>query len=399
MTTTTTNGTVAATQVIGGGYIWNMVSTNSPPTFSQPQLLDSLLPGYGTTNASWRETTGTSINDSGAIVGTATYSGTDTSIAAGSHGVLLLPDQIMRDNNPINSTNNTVWVGQQVCLTDVVSGVPTNAITSYHWVIPGANKTTNDTAFYDYQPTAYNSNYTNLFTPTNYTTNSYCNFYWSSGASNQVVYCTNVIYGQTNVVSATFNVSRPTDIITTPQIGAITAGTNDPDFPGEARLAFGNVSSFSTVGILFTNAAPSAASIGISRWVQLITSDVVTNMPSGVADISRDGCDGLPNFPYNSGPQANDSPNGPLFSTNTSTSRYFNATMYLMWQPTNSLVLNGDKTVMVPLKGYPWHWSGTAVNTSGTWTGPTSPQYPPTNAANIDVTNEPTWTTNSGFPF
>lgn len=37
------------------------------------------------------------INDSGAIVGTATYSGTNTAIAAGSHGIMLCPCDIVSD--------------------------------------------------------------------------------------------------------------------------------------------------------------------------------------------------------------------------------------------------------------------------------------------------------------
>jgi len=42
----------------------------------------------------------------------------------------------------VNSTNNTVWVGQQINLTNMVLGSATNsAVTSYHWAIPGANNT------------------------------------------------------------------------------------------------------------------------------------------------------------------------------------------------------------------------------------------------------------------
>jgi hypothetical protein len=113
MTTTVagTNGapqTVPATQVVGsayylGGCIWNMIpSTNSPPTFGNPQKLDTLVPGYGTTNAPWSGIEPASINDSGAIVGTATYSGTNMAIAAGSHGVILLPLSFVRET-PVGS--------------------------------------------------------------------------------------------------------------------------------------------------------------------------------------------------------------------------------------------------------------------------------------------------------
>jgi hypothetical protein len=114
MTTTVagTNGapqTVPATQVVGecfaGSCIWNMIpSTNSPPTFGNPQKLDTLVPGYGTTNAPWSGITPASINDSGAIVGTATYTpqGTNDTTPSGSHGVMLLPVAFVRET-PIGS--------------------------------------------------------------------------------------------------------------------------------------------------------------------------------------------------------------------------------------------------------------------------------------------------------
>jgi len=45
------------------------------------------------------------INDSGAIVGTAAFSGTDTNIAPGSHGVLLLPCQLTLLNGDTNTNS------------------------------------------------------------------------------------------------------------------------------------------------------------------------------------------------------------------------------------------------------------------------------------------------------
>ena len=314
--------------------------------------------------------------------------------------VMLLPNYITRDGNMVNSTNNTVWVGQQINLTNYIStSIPASAITSYQWHIPGANNTANDTAFYDYKPNTTSSNYTNLFTPTNYTTNNYCNFYWSSGGSNQVVTCTEVIYGQTNTVTATFNVSRPTDIITTPQIATIKVDTGDSSYSPQPALYFGDIVTGTIPGITFTNAAPSASILGNNLWVQIINSAVITALPStGSVPVFHSGVDSAKGFPYpslNGGLDTQDSPDLSLpFPTSlTNVSYNFRATMYLMWQPNSS---HGDKTVMVPLKAYPWHWGGTAVNTSGTWTGPESPSYPPTNAANVDVTNEPVWTTSFG---
>ena len=70
--------------------------------------LSNLIPP----NSGWSGVGGGAINDSGAIVGTATYSGTNTAIAAGSHGVMLIPLKVtwetISDNTPIDDNNNPV---------------------------------------------------------------------------------------------------------------------------------------------------------------------------------------------------------------------------------------------------------------------------------------------------
>ena len=373
------------TQIIGydnsgNGVLWEINPTNS--VFNSPQYLNDLV-----TNTGWSNVGANFINDYGAIVGTATKSGT-------SHGVMLVPNYITRDGLPVNSTNNTVWVGQQINLTNYVStNIPPSAITSYQWNIPGA---TNGTAFYDYKPTSTSSNYTNLFTPTNYTTNSSCNFYWSSGGSNQVVTCTEIIYGKTNTVSATFNVSRPNAAITTTH-GTITVGTNDSSNPGRPYLYFGD-NPPATPGMAFTNSIP--LTNGVTEWVQIIANDTITFTRPTPPPTSRveSGNDAgkPPTFPYAIGSKTEDSPDNPLFDVYASVNRNFVATMYLMWQPSTNMV-NGDNTVLVPLMGYQWNWSGTATNNSGTWSlMPGSANYP-TNASDVDVTNEPTWSTNAVF--
>jgi len=48
------------------------------------------------------------INDSGAIVGTATYSGTNTAIAAGSHGVMLVPMDLVVQTAPGSGQYQTI---------------------------------------------------------------------------------------------------------------------------------------------------------------------------------------------------------------------------------------------------------------------------------------------------
>jgi len=300
----------------------------------------------------------------------------------------------------VNSSNNTVWVGQQINLTNMVLGSATNAaVTSYHWAIPGANNTTNDTAFYDYQPNAENSNYTNLFTPTNYLTNSHVNFYWSSGGSNQVVYCTNVIYGQTNVVSATFNVSRPTNCVVSATPGNVGVGVTSRGVPilydglGPAKTLSPGISFNETMGAL----PPGFTATNV--WNQIINQDAET-WTTGASSMSsnRFGYDGANDdeYPYDVGDTTRDSPRGPLPSTNTALTRAFRATMYFMWQPASSSV-NGDKTVVVPLRSYQWNWQGTATNgaPSAGWGLEIGTNYP--GATNVDVTVEPQWSTNAFF--
>jgi hypothetical protein len=384
-TVTVGTNTVAQPQIIGysslGYTLWDYTHLDGTAATSYvAKNINQLIP----TNSGWTNFYyPTAINDSGCICGTATKSSDGTT-----HGILLIPNYITRDGNMVNATNNTVCVGQQINLTNMILGSATNAaVTSYHWVIPGANNTTNDTAFYDYEPTVTSSNYTNLFTPTNYTTNSYCNFYWSSGGSNQVVYCTNVVYGQTNVVSAMFNVSSPQAKINATE-GTI--GING------FYLVFGTTN----YGMIFspTSSGP-AGFAGTNQWVQVIQGQTnIVTTPTNT--VSSSGCD--TQFPYPKAPPGSagtvDSPDSILAGTYLTVHRDFNATMYLMWQPysTNALV-NGDNTVLVPLRAINWNWSGTATNNSGWSLVPGSAVYP-SNTNDFNVTSEPAWTNDGALP-
>jgi hypothetical protein len=83
------------------------------------------------------------INDSGAIVGTANYNGTNTGIAAGPHGVLLLPCQFRLLNGDTNLSdvdgadffgNRPATLDYSYLATDnpftasVISGLGTNSL-------------------------------------------------------------------------------------------------------------------------------------------------------------------------------------------------------------------------------------------------------------------------------
>jgi hypothetical protein len=97
---------VTATEVIGngagGGYVWEMTPTlSAAKTFDGPTLINDLLPGEPKTSP-WKVTSVASINDGGAIVGTATYTptGPNDPTAAGPHGVMLMPLAIVRETTP-----------------------------------------------------------------------------------------------------------------------------------------------------------------------------------------------------------------------------------------------------------------------------------------------------------
>jgi pimeloyl-ACP methyl ester carboxylesterase len=169
ITTGGTTQTNAATQVIGtdgtSGYIWQLnPPSTSAPSFANPQILDSLVASYTASNTpSWSQVVPSSINDSGALVGTATYTQQNSSdpIAAGQHGVILLPAELAVDadrngtivlanenpsgtdpkGNPVDQTTQLkpfrFWINNDEDSgtanpngSDVVSSTPTTAVSN-----------------------------------------------------------------------------------------------------------------------------------------------------------------------------------------------------------------------------------------------------------------------------
>jgi hypothetical protein len=312
----------------------------------------------------------------------------------------ITPILIERDNQPINGNNNTVAVGQQINLTLYAPGL--NNITNYQWTIPG---TSTGTAFKDYQPTATNSNYTPLLPTDLNGPNVYSvSFYWSDAADNRQILCTFTLNGQNYTIPVTLNIQRPLAGISASTNGAIAVDTNY-GYPGPPSywLHFGeNIGTNNGVSFSQTNSPAPGGFTGQFRYVQT-ASVAITNSPSynPVSVTSPAGTNIDTTFPYDypdaGGVTAYDSPADPYIdSTNQTTTEKFHATMYLYWQAysTNSVV-NGDKTVYVPLRGVNWSWSATATNTSGTWTlVPGSVNYP-TNLNDFPVTNEVQWLNNA----
>jgi len=189
-----------------------------------------------------------------------------------------------------------------------------------------------------------------------------------------VVYCTNVIYGKTNVVSENFNVAGPTNAtiqMITNSAGPIEADTNYHPYLGQWCLHYGfNGSNGSNPGITFTN-APAVGPTGTFSWVQIVNTDSLQTTDrdgSHGGDTEVSGLDG--SYPYaGSTPSyAIDGPGDLLIVTDVYGYKTFSATMYLLWQCSPTLA-NGDNTVPVAIRQANWNVAGAATNT-GTLTAP-----------------------------
>ena len=88
--TQTAYGPVGFMPWVGRGKLWQNGQIYDPT---------SLTPAAQGTNAAWTNIIAADINDSGAMVGTATYVGTSTAIAAGQHAITLFPAELAVDAN------------------------------------------------------------------------------------------------------------------------------------------------------------------------------------------------------------------------------------------------------------------------------------------------------------
>ena len=148
---------------------------------------------------------------------------------------------------------------------------------------------------------------------------------------------------------------------------------------GQPGIAFGSPTGYSNT------------SGGAFELVQLISTDSQAN-----------GAPGLDTkVPY-PGPPTSDTPALPLGSAPTTTTRYFVANMFLMWQAT------GANTIMVPLGNQSWGFNGSATCASScasntSWAPSTTSAGPmgsftPSSASQTGVRNNilvdgiPTWT-------
>jgi hypothetical protein len=267
-----------------------------------------------------------------------------------------------------------------------------------------ADRTPNDTAFYGYAPDANNSNYQNLFTPTDYTKNNYCNFYWSRAAGPQVVKCTATVYGQAVTTYAILNLLRPTNVNLAAsnqsplQVSTLYASAYASQVPisGDPYLCYG-LNRSSQYGIYFTPTGSSpSGSAGTNEWIQTINTTYVNRITSsGSHPHTTSGLDTYyPDADFDQTGAAYDSPAGALVTDDMSATRSGTFTTYWMWKPyADDPALNGDNTIWVPLRSYQWSFNESCTNAPPTpdnstgWAISASSTNSP--APNIDATNEP----------
>ncbi len=279
---------------------------------------------------------------------------------------------ILFGGNNVTGTTQSVVVGQQIALSSSVSLPACMSISSQSWSTPGG------TAVGGYSA----SNSSGSVTPLPSTNNSSFTFYWAYPASSLSMsyqYTMSAGGGSVNspVATTTFNVTGPTggSMTTTPYtqvtIANFSSGTGCSAGP---YLVYGNEtgscsSPSGTPGMKFNSPTGySNASNGKFFNVQLINTDTFTGSFSHTTTPGLDT-----SYPWAGGqaPPTNDGPDFALASSDTSITRSFNATMFLMWQSNNA------NSIPVPLGYQTWAFSGTASCTtacafSSSWTATTN---------------------------
>ncbi len=292
----------------------------------------------------------------------------------------------------ITNTTQSVVTGQQIVLYGNYG--PSTIVESQSWSIPG-------TIVAGY--TASNSS-GSLNTTVNLTQQS-PTFYWVfAGNSQTVTFTLQYVNSQTSQVQtataqATFNVTAPspaTPTVTLPANGnlyidTLTGCTSNPSGP---NLVFGNISGpvpgcpgsyTGSPGIAFSPPSTSTPA-GTFFFVQLINGDTVKYNSLTCTATNTPGLDGAYPYQNKTGQPVNDAPFSPLPSTYSTSSRTFNATMYLMWQSST------QNSIPVPMGSVPWQFSGSTTQSGGTWSTPSGSGSAQAFIAASGTSSFPTWT-------
>jgi len=298
---------------------------------------------------------------------------------------------IQLNGNTVTGQTVNVIVGQKMNLTTSVQ--PSNGtVTEKLWTVPGDD---NDRiADWVVVPPPPNPP---PWDPTSGTltnlrdlTNDFVNFYWISGGNSRTVQYTAKVNGQSVQAQVTFNVQRPTAQIS---VSPSTSNTGVDSQSLQVELRLGNPDA--TPGLTFTRTVsiPSGFN-GSTEWVQVFTkkSASLTDFDAHVTNLNKSGLDDFYPYPldpgHNSNLQTSDTP-ALVIDGFYSGSTDFEATMWLMFRPTN-----GTNPNWVPLRKVSWIWTATATYDGTSWTiNPHSD--PPTSLSDADTTTYPQWTGNA----
>lgn len=203
---------------------------------------------------------------------------------------------------------------------------------------------------------------------------STCTLYWvSAGTSLTASYHYTLANGQNSAtVTGTFNVEGPSAIsLTTPTISPVSIGLSP--------LYMGMFVPPDTPGIVFNATLQQPESVqGTIVFVQNLNEYNYQYTTSGGCPLQSYGPGIDTGYPYDESPvgattySTNDSPRVPLYTNATEVTASFNATMFLMWQPS----LPSTPVIPVPLGSITWQWSGDAEQNGGTWSFAQPPGSP-----------------------
>jgi hypothetical protein len=295
---------------------------------------------------------------------------------------------IMWNGANITNTTQSVVTGQQIALSasyTLPSGV---SVKSQSWSVGGTTVG------------GYNASTSRGGTVSTNFSGQSTTFYWvASGNSLNVTFTLNLNGGSQSsaTASATFNASGVTSpTMTVQNFGSLTIDnlSGCSGISGGPYLVYGNVSgpapgcagtTTGTAGITFSSQGTQPGA-GTFFFVQIINSDSRT-YTSGSGQVSCSttvGIDTVYPYPKNNVGNATDAPEAPLASIYNKATRSFNATMYLLWQSSQT------GSIPVPLGYEQWQFSGSTTQSGGTWATPSGNGGP---TGNFTASGSyPTWT-------
>lgn len=275
--------------------------------------------------------------------------------------------KIKQGTSDITGTTHDVIVGQKISLS--TDALPSGAtVTKPLWTIPGIR-------IANYTASAAKGEVTALTSSA--LSSASIIFYWVDGADGRQVQFSCKVNGKPVTAVATFNVKRPTAMVT-----SVTGQVEVSSAPGYLALHYGKPGA---QGIVWTaNITPPPGFMGIAQWVQIAYPSRRRQLAS-TGKWEKNSGSGLDpgGYPY---PYGEDSPDTMLTSTylekQVNSERF---ETYLMFKPSVP-----DDPIWVPLNRVDWSWSGQAVRSGSVWTRASGSNT--VNPSGVDTTNFPLWT-------